>query len=62
LQMSSQKVNDARAAFKKAQLQRDQLIAGKDGIRAIAKTVRNYIKGAFGYTSDEAKQIEGYYV
>jgi len=59
LRNRSHAVNEARAAFKKARLERDQLISGKDGIREITKAVKGYILGTFGTISDEARHIKG---
>ena len=59
LHARSKEVTEARAAFKKARLERDQLIYGNNGIREITRSVRDYIHGAFGFTSDEADQIKG---
>jgi hypothetical protein len=59
LHTRSQQVTETYATFRKARLERDQLLYGKDGIQAITKVVRDYIRGAFGTISDEAVQIKG---
>jgi hypothetical protein len=55
----SHEVAEAYAAFRKARLERDQMIGGHDGILQITKAVRNYIHGAFGSQGYEAHQIKG---
>jgi hypothetical protein len=54
-----QEVAEAQAAFKKARLERDQVLYGKDGVKAMTKAVKNYIHGAFGISSDEFEQLKG---
>jgi hypothetical protein len=60
LHAKSQAVAETRAVFKKAMLERDQAIYGKDGIRDITTAVRNYIFSAFGSISMEFAQVPKY--
>jgi hypothetical protein len=45
--------------FKKASLERDQVVFGKDGIIEMTKAVKDYIHGAFGSISMESEQATG---
>jgi len=59
LHTASQAVTETRAMYKKARLDRDVLIYGKDGIHQMTIAVRDYIHGAFGFISMESTQAIG---
>jgi hypothetical protein len=57
LRAKSQAVDQAFINFSNTRIERDNLFFGKAGIIAVARAVKNYIRGAFGATSRQSGQI-----
>jgi hypothetical protein len=55
----SQAVAETRAIYKKASLERDRVVFGKDGIHEMTRAVKDYIQAAFGFISMESEQATG---
>lgn len=60
LMAANSAVTNARTALKQARQHRDAVLFGKpNGMVAVAQQVKAYLKGAFGATSPQYKQVSG---
>jgi hypothetical protein len=56
----NQRVTEARVPWSNARMQRDELIRGKgESVVMIARAVKKYLRGIFGYKSPQYQQVKG---